>query len=146
MTNQARTIQILLAEDNEGDAILTEERFMDSGIDIDLHLASDGEIALNFLQKKHEFADAPTPDLVLLDINMPKRNGLEILRKLKQDPQLAAIPIFILTGSKRNKEVDAAKLIGANGFIVKGTDYALQNLIDYAYNAKHDPSTWVQLT
>lgn len=138
-------IRILLAEDNEGDIVLMEETFDPEHIKCELKSVRDGEYVLDFLHKREPYTNEPTPDLVLLDINMPAMGGLEALENIRKHSEFKMLPVFMLTSSRLDSEIESAKKLGANGFIVKGADFALQNLIDYAALAKHDASVWVHV-
>ncbi len=97
--NTAKPVEILLIEDNPGDARLAKEALRESKIKNNLHITDDGEQALNFLHKKGGFENVATPDLILLDLNLPKIDGREILAQIKQDQVLKSIPVVILTTS-----------------------------------------------
>jgi chemotaxis family two-component system response regulator Rcp1 len=114
-----KPITILLAEDNPGDARLTMEAFKEGKIYCDIHIAEDGEKAISFLQQKDEYKDAPRPDLILLDLNMPKKNGREVLKEIKQDPDLCRIPVIILTTSRAEEDILETYDLHANCYISK---------------------------
>ena len=113
------TIRTLLVEDNEADVRLTREALREAGEDVRLSTVVDGEQAMAFLRRQDGFADAPRPDLVLLDLNLPRKNGLEVLDELRADPSLAPIPVIMLTSSAARSDVEAAYARGANAFVVK---------------------------
>src|SRR5277367_2859145 len=100
-----RPIEILLVEDNPGDIELTQEAFADSKIYNRIYSVSDGVEAIDFLKKRGAHAGAVTPDVILLDLNMPRMDGKEVLKIVKNDPELRLIPIVILTGSEAEKNV-----------------------------------------
>jgi two-component system, chemotaxis family, response regulator Rcp1 len=116
---QARPIQILLVEDNPGDVRLTRETLLDTKIRNTLHVASDGVEALAYLRKEGRFVNAETPDLVLLDLNLPKRDGREVLAEIKADSALRHIPVVVLTTSDSERDVKAVYDLQANCYVVK---------------------------
>jgi len=117
-----RPIVILLVEDNPGDARLTREGLSSSKVRNQLHVARDGDEALAFLRRLGEYADAPTPDLVLLDLNLPRRDGREVLQEIKEDPTLVHIPVVILTSSQAEEDILRTYRLHANCFITKPVD------------------------
>ena len=116
-------IEILLVEDNPGDVLLTREAFEEASIRNNLSVAEDGEQALRFLRRKGEYRDAPRPDIILLDLNMPRMNGHEMLNVLKHDPELRAIPVVILTTSDREQDIIRSYEEYANCYICKPTGF-----------------------
>jgi len=114
-----RVARVLLVEDNEADVRLTREALREQGELIRLSTVSDGEQALAYLRREQGFADAPRPDLVLLDLNLPRKNGLEVLREVRSDPDLACVPVIMLTTSSAHQDVLDAYAAGANCFVVK---------------------------
>ena len=100
-----RSLKILLVEDNEGDALLFGFLLKRNGTPIDFQVVSDGEVALNFLTHQGPFAEAFTPDIVLLDINIPKKNGLEVLSEMWRHPELKKLTVIMLTGSANKEDV-----------------------------------------
>lgn len=119
---KSRLVDILLVDDNEGDARLTREALAESGIRGLLYVARDGEDALDFLHRRGRHADAVRPDLVLLDLSLPRVDGREVLRRVKSDPSLASIPVIVLTGSDSEKDVADTYALGANSFVRKPRD------------------------
>ena len=115
-------ITILLVEDNPGDVRLTQEVFKEAKMGNRLHVVYDGEEALSFLKKTGKYANAPRPDLVLLDLNLPKRNGLEVLAEIKADENLRRIPVVMLTMSKNEQDILKSYDLHANCFITKPVD------------------------
>src|ERR1700710_720080 len=99
------SLKVLLVEDSPGDVRLTKETFRDSNVSVELHVASDGVEAMAFLRQEGQFADAPRPDFILLDLNLPKMDGREVLAQIKQDPALKTIPIVILTTSEAETDI-----------------------------------------
>lgn len=114
--------EILLVEDNAGDVRLTREAMKEGRVLNNLHVVGDGEAALAFLRKQAPFQGAPRPDLVLLDLNLPKKSGREVLAIVKQDPDLRTIPIIVLTTSRAEEDVLRTYALHANCFITKPVD------------------------
>jgi chemotaxis family two-component system response regulator Rcp1 len=112
-------IQVLLVEDSPGDVRLTQEAFRDCGKPIQLHLASDGIEAMAFLRKEGVYKDAPRPDLILLDLNLPRMDGREVLMLIKKDPNLKIIPTIILTTSDDEADVQISYQLQANCYLRK---------------------------
>lgn len=119
-----RPIEILMVEDNPGDVRLTKEALKDAKVANTLHVVEDGVAALDFLYRRGEYAAAPRPDLVLLDLNLPKKNGREVLEEVKQDPHLKMIPVVILTTSQAEEDVLRAYSLHANCYITKPVDFS----------------------
>jgi CheY-like chemotaxis protein len=117
-----KPIDILLVEDNPGDARLTREALQLSKVRNALHHARDGEEALEFLRREGRFAAAPTPDMILLDLNLPRRDGREVLEEIKADPKLMHIPVVILTSSQAEEDILRSYRLHANCFITKPVD------------------------
>ncbi len=118
-TLPSRAIEILLVEDNPGDARLTQEALHEGKIRNNLHHARDGVEALAFLKREGEFAKAPKPDLVLLDLNLPRKDGREVLAEMKQDPRLRTIPVVVLTTSEAENDIVRSYELHANCYITK---------------------------
>lgn len=114
-----QTAQILLVEDNPADVMLMQEAFNNSTIVEEIHIAVDGEEALDFVNKRGKFENAVTPDLILLDLNLPKIDGREVLSELNKDPQLHRIPVIVLSSSKVEKDILESYDNSANCYIVK---------------------------
>ena len=114
-----RTIEILLVEDNPGDVRLIMEVFKDTQIYNHIHVAADGEVALQYLLRKGEYSNAPHPDLILLDLNLPKKDGRELLREIKEDNRLKCIPVVILTTSTAKEDIIETYNKHANSYITK---------------------------
>jgi chemotaxis family two-component system response regulator Rcp1 len=117
-----RAFEVLLVEDSPGDVRLTREAFKDAKVHVNLHVAYDGAEAMFFLQREGKHADAPRPDLILLDLNLPKKSGREVLEEIKADPILMSIPIVILTTSASEEDILRSYLLHANCFITKPVD------------------------
>jgi CheY-like chemotaxis protein len=117
-----QSIEILLIEDNPGDARLTQEVFKEGRVRNNLHVVYDGQEATDFLFKKNKFKDAPQPDLIILDLNLPKKNGQEVLAEIKEDNNLKMIPVIILTTSKAEKDIISSYKLHANCYLTKPID------------------------
>jgi CheY-like chemotaxis protein len=123
MADNSRLVDVLLVEDDEGDVLMTREAFEHFKVRNPLHVVSDGEQALQFLRQTGPFADAPRPGLILLDVNLPRRSGLEVLAELKQDPDLLLIPVVMLTTSQAEEDILRSYSLHANAFITKPVDF-----------------------
>lgn len=119
MLERIKPFQILLVEDNPGDVMLTQEAFQDGKLVHQLSVAGDGEEALDFLYQRGAHAGAPRPDLILLDLNLPKKDGREVLAELKNDPELRHIPVIVLTTSEAEMDVWNAYKLHANCYLTK---------------------------
>ena len=115
-------VEILLVEDNAGDVRLTREALREGKVYSNLHWAKDGVEALEFLRREGNHADAPRPDIILLDLNLPKKDGREVLAVIKSDDQLMQIPVVVLTTSKAEEDVLRSYALHANCFITKPVD------------------------
>lgn len=119
-----RSAQILLVEDNEDDVEITRRAFKKARVANELHIVRDGQEALDFLFHEGEYgADTPTPDLILLDLNLPKVNGMEVLEKMKAADHLSNIPVIMLTVSDRAEDVNKSYQLGSNTFIQKPVEF-----------------------
>ena len=119
----SRPIEVLLVEDDPGDVLITQEAFHDYRIANRLTVVSNGEDAIAYLRKQGRFAGVATPDLVLLDLNLPRRDGREVLRDMKQDAELRRTPVVILTTSEAEEDVIAAYDLHANAYVRKPVDF-----------------------
>ncbi|MDQ1641554.1 MAG: hypothetical protein QOJ90_905 [Actinomycetota bacterium] len=119
----ARQIEVLLVEDDPGDVLMTREAFEDHKVQNQLHVVNDGVEAMAFLRREGEHADAPRPDLVLLDLNLPRMDGREVLNAIKSDPDLASIPVVILTTSEAEEDVLRSYSLHANAYVTKPVDF-----------------------
>ncbi len=119
---QTKTVEILLVDDNIGDVVLTKEALKGADFTNRVSIARNGFEALDFLRHTGKFADAPTPDLILLDINMPLKNGCEVLEEIRRDEELKLIPIVILTSSEAEDDIRRAYALGANCYVTKPAD------------------------
>ena len=116
-------IQVLLVEDGPADIRLTREAFREAEMGVTLHVATDGEAALAFLRKEPPHDGAPRPDLILLDLNLPKKHGMDVLVEIKEDPDLRSIPVVILTTSSSESDVLGSYERHANCYLVKPRAY-----------------------
>lgn len=133
---KAQPAQILLVEDSPSDVRLTEEALRDARIANELHVAVDGVEAIEFLRQRGKHADAPRPDLVLLDLDLPKKNGREVLAEIKDDPELKSMPVIVLTTSREEEDILDSYKLHANSFVSKPLDLdeflaAVRGLEDY---------------
>ena len=118
----ARPIEVLLVEDNPGDVRLTREALKEGKVSNHLSVTPDGVEALRFLRREGPYADAPRPDVVLLDLNLPKKDGRQVLQEMKADPALRTIPVVILTSSDAERDIAGAYELQANCYITKPVD------------------------
>jgi len=116
-------IKVLLVEDDPGDVLMTREAFEDNKVANTLSVVSDGVRAMEFLHREGEYADAPRPDLVLLDLNLPRMDGREVLAAIKEDPELRAIPVVVLTTSEAQEDVLRSYRLHANAYVTKPVDF-----------------------
>ena len=116
------TIDVLLVEDSPGDVRLTREALKDAKVHISLHVVSDGVQAMAFLRHESPFADSPRPDLILLDLNLPKKDGREVLKEIKESASLGSIPVVILTTSASDLDILKSYSLHANCYITKPVD------------------------
>jgi CheY-like chemotaxis protein len=120
----AAGIEILLVEDSPGDVRLTQEAFKDAKVHVNLQVASDGVEALALLRREGEYANSPRPDLILLDLNLPKKDGRQVLKEIKESSTLKSIPVVILTTSAAEADILRSYLLHANCYITKPVDLA----------------------
>ncbi|HEV2694619.1 MAG TPA: response regulator [Verrucomicrobiae bacterium] len=123
MTQSNQLIEILMAEDSPDDRIIAEEAIKSSKLLNRVHTVGDGEEALEFLRREGRYKNAPVPDLILLDVNMPRKTGLEALAEIKNHPQWKYIPVVILTSSQADRDIFTAYGHHANCYIVKPVDF-----------------------
>ena len=116
-------IVVLLVEDDPGDELMTREAFEENKVRNELHVARDGEDALDFVYQRNQHAGAPRPDLILLDLNLPKYDGREVLAQIKQDPELRSIPVVVLTTSRAEEDVLRSYRLHANAYVNKPVDF-----------------------
>ena len=124
MSTQARSrpIEILLVEDNPGDVRLTREAFADTAVSTSLSVVGDGEEAMAFLRREGDYSAAPRPDLILLDLNLPRKSGREVLEEVKNDPGLLSIPIVVMTTSEAEGDIHSSYHHHANAYVTKPVD------------------------
>ncbi|MCO6006594.1 response regulator [Actinoallomurus purpureus] len=119
----ARPIEVLLVEDDPGDVVLTKEAFADNKVSNKLSIVGDGEEAMRFLRREADFADAPRPDLVLLDLNLPRKDGWQVLEEIKADESLRTIPVVVLTTSEAEEDILRSYRLHANVYVTKPVDF-----------------------
>jgi CheY-like chemotaxis protein len=122
MTTPLQPIEVLLVEDDPGDELMTREAFEENRIGNRLHVARDGEEALDFLHQRGDHAQAPRVDLILLDLNLPKYDGRQILEHIRSDPELTHTPVVILTTSSAEEDIMSSYKLHANAFVTKPVD------------------------
>jgi CheY-like chemotaxis protein len=122
MTTPLQPIEVLLVEDDPGDELMTREAFEENRIGNRLHVARDGEEALDFLYQRGDHAQAPRVDLILLDLNLPKYDGRQILERIRSDPELTHTPVVILTTSSSEEDIMRSYKLHANAFVTKPVD------------------------
>lgn len=142
---KTKEVKILLVEDNEGDIVLTLEGLREARIHNHVKVVKDGEQALNFLRKKGTYAGAETPNLILLDINLPRIDGKEVLIEIKNDPELKKIPVVMLTTSESERDVLESYNNHANCYITKPVDYGkfmdvVQSIKEFWISIVHLPA------
>ena len=116
-------IEVLLVEDNPEEVLLTQETLKDAKVANVVHVAEDGERALRFARQEGEYASAPRPDLILLDLNLPRKDGREVLADIKSDPELCDIPIVVLTTSSSDEDILRSYQLHANAYVTKPVDF-----------------------
>jgi len=122
-SQSGRVIEVLLVEDDPGDVLMTKEAFEDYKVVNQLHVVTDGAEAMAFLRREGEYAEKPRPDLVLLDLNLPRMDGREVLQAIKSDPDLASIPVVVLTTSEAEEDVLRSYSLHANAYVTKPVDF-----------------------
>ncbi len=128
--DNARPVNVLLVEDNPADVDLTRISFAEAKLKCHLHTVNDGVEAMAFLKKLDEWADAPTPDLILLDLNMPRKDGREVLAEIKENPELRRIPVIVLTSSDAEQDIVKSYDLHTNAYIQKPVDFEdLKNVV-----------------
>ena len=123
MMADSKLIEVLLVEDDPGDVLMTREAFEDNKVANRLHVVTNGEDALAFLHRTGDFVDAVVPDLILLDLNLPRRDGREVLAEIKEHPILRRIPVVVLTTSDAEEDVLKSYDLHANAFVKKPVDF-----------------------
>lgn len=139
MKNNGKTIMILMADDDPDDRMLTREAFEESHLLNDFETVEDGEELMAYLHRQGKYADKPRPGLILLDLNMPRKDGREALREIKSNPDLRRIPVVVMTTSKAEEDILRSYDLGVNSFIVKPITFdalveTLQTLGKYWFN------------
>jgi CheY-like chemotaxis protein len=122
MTSDGRAIDVLLIEDDPGDVLITREAFEHNKINNTLYVAHDGQEGLDFLYQRGAHSDAPRPDLILLDLNLPKYDGRQLLEKIKSDNDLCTIPVVVLTTSSLEEDILRSYRLHANAYVTKPVD------------------------
>ncbi len=122
IASEVRVINVLLVEDDPGDVLMTREAF-EEYLDNRLDVVSDGAEALEYLRREGQYADAPRPDLVLLDLNLPRRDGREVLAEVKADETLQHIPVIVLSTSRADEDVLRSYQLHANAYVTKPVDF-----------------------
>ena len=122
MNDNNEPIQILLVEDNPGDARLAEEALKDSKINNNLYHVKDGVEAMDFMRQRGEYGGVPVPDLILLDLNLPRKDGREVLEEIKEDDALKLVPVVVLTTSEAERDLVWSYDLRANAYVVKPLD------------------------
>ena len=143
---QNQSLDILLVEDNPGDVRLVEEALKESLARNRLHVARDGMEAMEFLRKEGRFADVPRPSLIIMDLNLPKKTGCEVLSEVKSDPSLKYIPVLILSGSQQKRDIVECYQLHANCYITKPADldqymHAVRSIEEFWLTRVKLPST-----
>jgi chemotaxis family two-component system response regulator Rcp1 len=120
--SNTKVVEILMVKDNASDVRLAEETLKDSKVHNNLYHVKDGVEAMQFLHHQGEYADAPHPDLILLDLNLPRKDGREVLAEIKEDPRLRLIPVVVMTSSEAERDLVRTYGLHANAYIVKPVD------------------------
>jgi len=142
----SRPAEVLLAEDNDNDVELTRQGFKHTKLLLNLHRVKDGEECVAFLRKQGEYVNAPTPDLILLDLNMPKISGSEVLAEMVKDENLRSLPVVILTTSEEGEEILKMYKLRCSSYIVKPIDFdqflkAVRAIAEYWFTVVVLPKT-----
>lgn len=140
MKENTRLAEILLVEDNEGDIELTREAFEEAKFRNNLHIAVDGDEALDFLFRRNGNEEAITPDIILLDLNLPGTDGKEVLEAIKAEPELKRVPVIVLTSSQADKDIMESYDLHANCYIVKPV-----NAVKFMEVVQHVEDFWVDI-
>ncbi len=135
MTLRARSLRILLVEDSRSDAVLIQETLDESRFLNELHLVRDGVEASDFLYQRGQYANAPRPDMILLDLNLPKKNGRELLAELKADENLMTVPVVVLTTSSDEADILKSYQLHANCYLVKPVE--LEHFVEVVRSIEH---------
>jgi CheY-like chemotaxis protein len=124
MIEGTRRAKVLLAEDSPSDVLLIQEAVKETELPVDLLVVGDGVEAMEFLRRQGKYASAARPDMILLDLNMPRKDGREVLAEVKGDDQLRTIPVIVLTSSSADSDVKKAYELRANGYVAKPSDFS----------------------
>lgn len=129
-------VRVLLVEDSSAEARLTMEALAEAGVDHELDLVRDGEAAMAFLRNEEAYVNAQRPDMILLDLNLPRKDGRQVLSEVKADPSLASIPVIVITNSQAKEDVDHVYRLRANCYLVKPPDLneffsMIQRIVDF---------------
>ncbi len=122
-------VTVLLAEDSESDAIFAEQAFSHSKVKVHLHIVKNGEEVIDFLEKKRNHENAPVPDLIILDMHMPRMNGLEALQQIKTNPDIKKIPVIMLSSSESDQDICACYENHANAYMLKAVGFT--NMLEF---------------
>jgi chemotaxis family two-component system response regulator Rcp1 len=136
----AQPLEVLLVEDSPGDVRLTQEALKDAKVHINLRVVRDGIDAIAFLMREGEYATVPRPDLILLDLNLPRKDGREVLKEIKENPELKSIPVVILTTSASEADILRSYLLHANCYVTKPV-----NLDGFLTVVKSIDSFWLSI-
>jgi CheY-like chemotaxis protein len=123
MMDQVKPVEVLLVEDDPGDVLMTREAFEEFKVRNNLNVVSDGEEAMAYLRREGDYADVARPDLVLLDLNLPRMDGRQVLAAIKGDEELASIPVVVLTTSEAEEDVLRSYRLHANAYVTKPVDF-----------------------
>lgn len=123
MTTGDNPAEILLAEDNPGDVVLAKKALKQGKLANNLHVVADGVEAMRYLRQEAEYADAPRPDLILLDLNMPRKDGKEVLADIDEEDELSRIPVVVLTSSESEADIARSYELSANAYLTKPVDF-----------------------
>jgi len=123
MTNVDKPVEILLAEDNPGDVVLTKKALEQGKLANNLHVVEDGIEAMEYLRQEGEYTDAVRPDLILLDLNMPRKDGKEVLADINEEDGLSRIPVVVLTSSESEEDIAKSYELSANAYLTKPVDF-----------------------
>ncbi len=127
-------MNILLIEDNKGDQVIMQEALQEAHVDCQLIIVQDGVEAMEFLDRQNEYKSAPRPDLILLDLNLPRKNGREVLQEVKNNPALSHIPLLVISNSNSPQDVCDCYTLRANAYLEKPTKF--RDFVDLADNIK----------